>query len=167
MSSLGVPGVPWHTQILADQLTPFQLGGTDYANLITTGTPGFSDLSTALNIELFSAAHIYACFRKWSIKKCLYKHRNSVPLNHSLVAIVRVTFFFDQCWRRLASFFGNFLLSKSRLHDSINSFSVDSDHPEENQTWRIDLDLAWFKIIWYRTLHLTIETIEESTPTIE
>ena len=46
--SLGVPGVPWHTQILADQLTLFQPGGTDYAQLITTGTPGFSDLPTAL-----------------------------------------------------------------------------------------------------------------------
>jgi hypothetical protein len=40
--------VPWHTQILADQLTLFQPGGTDYAHLITTGTPGFSDLPTAL-----------------------------------------------------------------------------------------------------------------------
>jgi len=43
LSSLGVPGVPWHTQILADQLTLYQPGGTDYAHLITTGTPGFSD----------------------------------------------------------------------------------------------------------------------------
>ena len=34
--------------ILADQLTLFQPGGTDYAQLITTGTPGFSDLPTAL-----------------------------------------------------------------------------------------------------------------------
>ena len=48
VSSLGVPGVPWHTQILADQLTLFQPGGTDYARLITTGTPGFLDLPTAL-----------------------------------------------------------------------------------------------------------------------
>ena len=48
LSSLGVPGVPWHTQILADQLTLFHPGGTDYAHLITTGTPGFSDLPTAL-----------------------------------------------------------------------------------------------------------------------
>jgi hypothetical protein len=48
LSSLGVPGVPWHTQSLADQLTLFQPGGTDYAHLITTGTPGFSDLPTAL-----------------------------------------------------------------------------------------------------------------------
>ena len=43
-----MPVVPWHTQILADQLTLFQPGGTDYAPLITTGTPGFSDLPTAL-----------------------------------------------------------------------------------------------------------------------
>ena len=46
LSSLSVPGVPWHTQILADQSTLFQPGGTDYAHLITTGTPGFSDLPT-------------------------------------------------------------------------------------------------------------------------
>ena len=32
-----VPGLPWHTQILADQLTLFEQGGTDYAHLITTG----------------------------------------------------------------------------------------------------------------------------------
>ena len=36
-----MPGVP-------DQLTLFQPGGTDYAHLITTRTPGFSDLPTAL-----------------------------------------------------------------------------------------------------------------------
>ena len=48
LSSLGVPGVPWHTQILADQLTLFQPGGTNFAHLFTTGTPGFSDLPTAL-----------------------------------------------------------------------------------------------------------------------
>ena len=48
VSSLGVPGLPRHTQILADQLTLFQPGGTDCAHLITTGTPGFSDLPTAL-----------------------------------------------------------------------------------------------------------------------
>ena len=48
LSSLAVPGVPWHTHILADQLTLFQPGGTDYAHLITTGTPRFSDFWTAL-----------------------------------------------------------------------------------------------------------------------
>ena len=52
LSSLGVPGVPWHTQILADQLTLFQPGGTNDAHLITTGTPGFSDLPTALQMMI-------------------------------------------------------------------------------------------------------------------
>ena len=42
VSSLEIPG------ILADQLTLFQLGGIGYVHLITTGTPGFSDLPTAL-----------------------------------------------------------------------------------------------------------------------
>jgi hypothetical protein len=46
--SLGVPGVPRHTQILADQLTLFQPGGRDYAHQITTGTTIFSNLPTAL-----------------------------------------------------------------------------------------------------------------------
>ena len=48
LSSLGVPGVPWHTKILADQLTLFQPGGTDYPHLISTGTAGFLDHPTAL-----------------------------------------------------------------------------------------------------------------------
>ena len=50
VSSLGVPAVPWHTQILADQLTLSQSGGVDYAHQITSGTPGFSDLPTALQL---------------------------------------------------------------------------------------------------------------------
>ena len=50
LSPLGSPGVPWHPQILADQLTLFQLGGTNYAHLITTCTPGFLDLPTALEM---------------------------------------------------------------------------------------------------------------------
>ena len=52
LSSLGVPGVPWHTQIFADQLTLFQTGETVYAHLITTGTPRFSDLPTALGVRV-------------------------------------------------------------------------------------------------------------------
>ena len=50
LSSLGVPGVPWHTQILADQLNLIQPGGTDYAHLITTGTPRLSEFPTALGL---------------------------------------------------------------------------------------------------------------------
>ena len=49
VSSLGVPGVPWHPQILADQLTLSQPGGADYSKHISTDTPGFSDLPTALD----------------------------------------------------------------------------------------------------------------------
>ena len=55
-SSLGVPGVPGHTQILADQLTLYQPGGTDYAHLITTGTPRFSDLQTSLVLNIKNIA---------------------------------------------------------------------------------------------------------------
>ena len=39
--------VPWHPQILAHQLTLSQPGWIDYAHLITTGTPRFSDLLMA------------------------------------------------------------------------------------------------------------------------
>ena len=56
LSSLGVPGVPWlpwHPQIMADQLTLSQPGGEDYTHHINTGTPGFSDLPTALHKESF------------------------------------------------------------------------------------------------------------------
>ena len=41
LSSLGVPGMPWHSQILADQLTLSEPGGAGYAHHITTGTPDF------------------------------------------------------------------------------------------------------------------------------
>ena len=41
----------WHPQILADQLTLSQPGGADYTHRITTGSPGFSDLSTALVLQ--------------------------------------------------------------------------------------------------------------------
>ena len=45
------PVVPGCAGCAADQLTLFQPGGTDYAHLITTGTPGFSDLPTALLLD--------------------------------------------------------------------------------------------------------------------
>ena len=37
LSSLGVPGVPWHPQFLADQLTLSQPRGADYAQQIILG----------------------------------------------------------------------------------------------------------------------------------
>ena len=59
VSFLGVPGLPWHPQILAGQLTLSLLGGTDYAHLITTGTSGFSDLPTALSVVRSGIYMIY------------------------------------------------------------------------------------------------------------
>ena len=45
--------MPWHSQILADQLILSQPGGQIMPTyIITTGTPGFSDLLTALCIFL-------------------------------------------------------------------------------------------------------------------
>ena len=41
LSPLGVPGVPWHPQNLADQLTLSQPRGADYAHQITLATPDF------------------------------------------------------------------------------------------------------------------------------
>ena len=60
-----------------DQLTLFQPRGTDYAHLITTGTPGFSELPTALGSEkrieiednLFQRALL-------DLKGCVHLHVN-------------------------------------------------------------------------------------------
>ena len=41
LSSLGVPGVPWHPHILADQVTLSQPRGTDYAHQIILAPPDF------------------------------------------------------------------------------------------------------------------------------
>ena len=61
LSSLVMPGVPWHTQILAGQLTLFQPGGSDYAHLITTSTPKFSDLPTSLYLRVINKIN-NSCF---------------------------------------------------------------------------------------------------------
>ena len=63
LSSLGVPGVPWHTQILAYQLTLFQPRGTDYAHLITISTLGFSNLPTALQ------SNHWVCCIPWEVHR--------------------------------------------------------------------------------------------------
>jgi hypothetical protein len=44
--------MPWHPQILADQLTLSQPGGADYDHHINNGTPGFLDLPTTLIIVI-------------------------------------------------------------------------------------------------------------------
>ena len=73
-----MPGVPWHTQILADQLTLFQPGGTDYAHLITTGTPGFSDLPTALKLRHYFLGRE---FSKINDREALRKCSRRAPAN--------------------------------------------------------------------------------------
>ena len=45
----------WHVSYRIMTLTLSQPGGTDYAHLITTGTPGFSDLPMALMKAKFDA----------------------------------------------------------------------------------------------------------------
>ena len=58
-----------HTQYFADQLTLFQPGGTDYAHLITTGLPVFSDLPTTLHYE--SAVYVQISYLKLYTKFCM------------------------------------------------------------------------------------------------
>ena len=49
---MGVPGLPWHPQILSGQLTLSQPGRTNCApTLLRTDTPGFSNPLTALCTE--------------------------------------------------------------------------------------------------------------------
>ena len=49
VSSLGVPGVPWHPQILADQLTLSQPRGEDYAHHIILAPPDFQTFRRPCN----------------------------------------------------------------------------------------------------------------------
>ena len=49
LSSLGVPGVPWHPQIVADQLTLSQPRGQIMPTKLLLASPGFSDLPMALH----------------------------------------------------------------------------------------------------------------------
>ena len=53
--------MPWHPQVLADQLTLSQPGGAGYAHQINTGTPGYSEFPTALQIlaqwDIFAIQH--------------------------------------------------------------------------------------------------------------
>ena len=72
-----MPGVPWHTQILADQVTIFQPGGTDYAHLIT---PGFSDLPTALLVKNKSRIPLIILEVFWSEKHLVSSHYSQDPI---------------------------------------------------------------------------------------
>ena len=52
MRGVGVKNKGKFADVLCGRpLTLFQLRGTDYAHVITTGTPRFSDLPTALDMQ--------------------------------------------------------------------------------------------------------------------
>jgi hypothetical protein len=51
------PVVPGGATASPDQLTLSQQGGADYAHHITTDTPGFSDLPTALHLHYAMYVH--------------------------------------------------------------------------------------------------------------
>ena len=72
-SSLGVPGVTWYHQILADQLILSQPVGANYAHHFDTGTPKFSDFPTALQ------SNILCCIRP--IKQPLQGHSGAKDPN--------------------------------------------------------------------------------------
>ena len=48
-----VPGCAVAHPDFGRSVNPISTGGTDYAHLITAGTPGFSDLPTALYWQFF------------------------------------------------------------------------------------------------------------------
>ena len=63
LSSLWVPCPP---QIFADKLTLSRPGGADYAHYIYTGTPVFSDLPTAMYLDLVELETIFFQKRSYS-----------------------------------------------------------------------------------------------------
>ena len=75
---------------MADQLTLFQPGGTDYAHLITTGTLGFSDLPTALD---YREEQNYS--RETEITNERQKRRSSFPVPSTSKAGTHDPFFLD------------------------------------------------------------------------
>ena len=69
-------------QMLADHLTLFQPGGTDYAHLITIGTPGFSDLPTALFSE---DNHLLSFDKKGSLLFIFFPIKNRCTYSHTRI----------------------------------------------------------------------------------
>ena len=71
VSSLGVPGVPWHPQILADQLTLSQPRGVDYSHQII-----LAHLPTALHYH----SSIVLSTSKWGLAPTNNNSRTVEPL---------------------------------------------------------------------------------------
>ena len=51
LSSLGLQGVPWHSQILADQLTLAQQREADYAHQIILAPPDFQTFRRPWSVQ--------------------------------------------------------------------------------------------------------------------
>ena len=66
LSSLGVPGVPWHPHILADQLTLSQSRGADYSHQIILAPPDFQTFLRPCYENSFSRFTIVARISVWS-----------------------------------------------------------------------------------------------------
>ena len=80
LSSLGVPGVPWHTQILADQLTLPHPGGCRLCQSHYDMPPGFSDLPTAPDVTTkLEESHNATCIpRDPTNAKAIYHCSNTI-----------------------------------------------------------------------------------------
>jgi uncharacterized Zn-finger protein len=61
LSSLGVPGVPWHPQILADQLTLSKPRGADYAHQIILDFQTFRRLCSERLLSVHAGKNPFRC----------------------------------------------------------------------------------------------------------
>ena len=78
LSSLGVPGVPWHPQILADQLTLSQPEGAVYAHQIILAPPDFQTF-------LWPCRQLYYRTPKWDSR---ISDANSIRLGISITEAI-------------------------------------------------------------------------------
>ena len=87
LSSPGVPGVPWHPQILADQLTLSLPDGTDYFHQILVLAP--PDLRTALSYIPYCTFRLRKSEKLEKIAKSLWKRFHEV-FDLNLMTIIRI-----------------------------------------------------------------------------
>ena len=82
LSSLGDPGVPWHTQIFADQLSLFQPGKEIMPTWLILAHPDFQTFRRPCEMKLGSSYHKNEMLKSWwkwqpSISLlCPLEHRN-------------------------------------------------------------------------------------------
>ena len=74
--------------ILADQLTLFQPRGTDYAHLITIGTPWFSDLPSALLWPQMQASKLTILYTTYVLISLLYSLKFMVAKSTLIISFL-------------------------------------------------------------------------------